>query len=109
MVHAAELSARLTAIERQLVQPKGEEGLQIEPKLLSQMAWVNTIVSSADAKPTDQSVSRYRDVNAQLATHLEALRVVIDTDVPRFNALVREQGVPPVVVPAPGPRTVSQP
>jgi len=101
---AAELSARLTAIERQLVQPKGEEGLQIEPKLLSQMAWVNTIVSSADAKPTDQSVSRYRDVNAQLATHLEALRVVIDTDVPRFNALVREQGVPPVVVPAAGGR-----
>ncbi|MBI3981529.1 MAG: glycosyl hydrolase, partial [Gemmatimonadetes bacterium] len=105
---ADDLTAKLTAIERQLVQPSGEEGLQIEPRLLSQIAWVNSIVSSADARPTDQSMTRFNDVKAQLATHLDALRAVIETDVARFNAMVRERGVPPVVVPAAGGRVAAQ-
>jgi hypothetical protein len=105
---ADDLTAKLTAIERQLVQPSGEEGLQIEPRLLSQIAWVNSIVSSADARPTDQSVTRFNDVKAQLATHLDALRAVIETDVARFNEMVRERGVPPVVVPAAGGRVAAQ-
>jgi hypothetical protein len=91
--------AKLQGIERTLVQAKGEEGLAQEPKLLSQLAWVNAIVASADARPTDQAGVRVEDLKTQLAAQLQALRAVLDGDVARFNALVRERGVPPVAVP----------
>jgi hypothetical protein len=91
--------AKLQGIERTLVQAKGEEGLAQEPKLLSQLAWVNAIVASADARPTDQAGVRVEDLKTQLAAQLQALRAVLDGDVARFNALMRERGVPPVAVP----------
>jgi photosystem II stability/assembly factor-like uncharacterized protein len=102
------ITSKLAAVERELVQPKGEEGLALEPKLMSQMAWVNAIVASADARPTDQSGARFGDLKVQLATHLQRLRALLDGDVAQFNAMVRERGIPPVVVPA-GERRVATP
>ena len=40
----------------------------------------------------------YEDLAAKIDAQLTRLRQVIDTDVPAFNALVREQNVPAVVV-----------
>ena len=51
-----------------------------------------------DAAPTDQSYVVYEDLAAKIDAQLTRLRQVIDTDVPAFNALVREQNVPAVVV-----------
>jgi predicted transcriptional regulator len=96
---AGSVTTKLEVIERKLAQPKGEEGLALEPRLMSQLSWLNSIVASADARPTDQSAARFGDLKAQLAAHLEELRNVLDGDVARFNALVRERGIPPVVVP----------
>lgn len=93
------ITAKLRAIEALLVQPKGDEGLALEPRLMSQIAWVNTIVASADARPTDQAGVRFTDLKGQLATHLQALDTVLSGDVAQFNAMVRERGIPPVVVP----------
>ena len=44
------------SVERQLVQPKGEEGLALEPKLMSQLAWLNSIVASADVMTLDEAL-----------------------------------------------------
>jgi hypothetical protein len=51
-----------------------------------------------DAAPTDQSYVVYEDLTTKIDAQLGRLRQVIDTDVPAFNAMVREQNVPAVVV-----------
>jgi len=40
----------------------------------------------------------YEDLTAKIDAQLARLRQVVDTDVPAFNALVREQNVPAVVI-----------
>lgn len=102
------ISKKLAAIEQRLIQPRGG-GLAHQPMLTDQLAWLNSIVASADAKPTDQSHTRLRDLEAELASHLSALRGVLDTDVAEFNRLVQERGVPPIVVPHAGARRVTEP
>jgi hypothetical protein len=55
-------------------------------------------VGGGDAAPTDQSYVVYEDLAGKIDTQLGRLRQVIDTDVPAFNALVREQSIPAVVI-----------
>lgn len=87
-----------------LIMVEGNErkgsGLAHQPMLTDQLAWLNSIVASADAKPTDQSYARFRDLESELASQLYAVPNVLETDLAQFNRMVRDRGVPPIVVPA---------
>ncbi len=96
---AEEIAKKLAAVEDKLIQRKGA-GLAHQPMLTSQLAWLNNIVASADAKPTDQSYSRFRDLESELTSQLDVVRNVLETDLAHFNRMVRDRGVPPIVVPA---------
>jgi hypothetical protein len=96
---AQQIARKLLAIEDQLIQRKGA-GLVHQPMLTEQLAWLNSIVASADAKPTEQSYTRFRDLDNELTSHLETLRGLLEADVVQFNRMVQERGVPPVVVPS---------
>jgi len=50
------------------------------------------VPASADARPTDQSES-------ELDGRLEALRSVLENDPVRFNTVMRERGVLPIILP----------
>jgi fumarate hydratase class II len=55
-------------------------------------------VASADAAPTAQSYAVYEDLSAKIDKELQALKGALDTDVPAFVKLVKDQDVPAIVI-----------
>ena len=95
------LSERLTGIEKKLVNPElksNQDVLNFPPALDHQLIGIASAVSSADTKPTDSAWTYYKEVSAQLATILKELDGVLGKDLADFNAEVRREDIPPVVV-----------
>ncbi len=99
---ADSLKRRLGAIEEQLYQVKnrsGQDPLNYPIRLNNRLAALGSVVSSADARPTEQSLTVFELLQTELRTQLDRLRALLDTDVPAFNAMVRSANVPALVVP----------
>ena len=96
---AEAMSEKLTAVEGKLIQTKRGSLVAVQLMLHSQFGWLNTIVNSADARPTDQSHERFEELKTELARSLGELQEVLNTDLAAFNEMVRALGVPPVIVP----------
>jgi photosystem II stability/assembly factor-like uncharacterized protein len=99
---AEDVVEKLTAIEEKLNQTKSESNqdpLNFPPMLDNQIIYLYGIVAGSEARPTGGSYVRYEALKAELAEQLDALEQVTATDLAEFNALVREEAVPPVVVP----------
>ena len=98
------LAEKLTAIEKKLVNPdlkSSQDVLNFPPALDHQFAGLLSVVSSADAKPTDSSWTYLKQIQGQLDASLAELKTAFERDLADFNKLVRENDVPPVVVPPP--------
>jgi hypothetical protein len=98
---AKALSAKLTAIEEELYQTKNQSNqdpLNYPIRLNNKLAALAGSISGADAQPTAQQVAVYEDLTARINAQLEKLKQVMNTDVPAFNKLVRDQNVPAVWV-----------
>ena len=97
---AKALSEKLTAIEKKLVNPDvkaNQDVLNFPPALDHQFAGLASVVSSADAKPTDSSVVYYRKIRGELDGIEKELKAALDTDLAAFNRAVQDAGIPPVV------------
>jgi len=95
------LSEKLTAIEKKLVNPdlkSNQDVLNFPPALDHQLIGIAVAVASADSKPTDSSWTYYKEVSGKLASILAELDSVLGKDLADFNALVRKEEIPPVVV-----------
>ena len=95
------LDKKLTAVEEELYQTKNQSSqdpLNFPIRLNNKLAALAGVVGGADAAPTDQAYVVYEDLTGKIDAQLAKLRQVIDTDVPAFNALVRDQNVPAVVI-----------
>ena len=95
------LSEKLTVIEKKLVNPElksNQDILNFPPALDHQFIGIAVAVASADSKPTDSSWTYYKEVSGKLASILADLDGVLGKDLANFNALVRQQEIPPVVV-----------
>jgi len=100
---AKPLVEKLTAIEEKLIQTKsqsGQDALNFPPQLDGQWATLLSEIGSADARPTDGSYSRFEELKPELGGHLAKLKEVLDTDLPAFNARVREKGILPIILTA---------
>ncbi len=98
---AEALDKKLTAVEEELYQTKNQSSqdpLNFPIRLNNKLSALAGVVGGGDAPPTDQSYVVYEELTAKIDAQLARLRQVVDTDVPAFNALVREQNVPAVVV-----------
>ena len=98
------LSDKLTAIEKKLVNPDvkaNQDVLNYTPALDHQFAGLASVVSSADARPTDSSVAYEKQIRAQLDAILAELKGVLDRDLSAFNRAVQDSGIPPVVAARP--------
>ena len=94
------LSDELTAIEKKLVNPDvkaNQDVLNFPPALDHQFAGLASVVSSADAKPTDGSVVYYQKIRGDLDEIEKELKGVWEGDLAAFNRAVQESGVPAVV------------
>jgi hypothetical protein len=94
------LSERLSAVEAELVRvPRGSIMGYDRPRYVRELGYLNNIVSSADAPPTDQATERYGELRSGLAERLDELEAVFRDDLGAFNELIRDRGIPPVIVP----------
>jgi len=95
------LDKKITAVEEALYQTRNQSSqdpLNFPIRLNNKLAALAGVVGGGDAAPTDQSYVVYEDITAKIDAQLAQLRQVMTTDVPAFNALVREQNVPAIVV-----------
>jgi enamine deaminase RidA (YjgF/YER057c/UK114 family) len=104
---AESLRTRLSAIEEEIYQVRNQSSqdpLNYPIRLNNRIAALAGVVASADARPTDQSVEVFEMLSAALETQLAALRRVVETDVPAFNARVRTLDIPALFVRESGAR-----
>jgi Sortilin, neurotensin receptor 3, len=95
------LAAKLTSIEEALYQTKNkssQDPLNYPIRLNNKLSSLASVVESADAAPTDQSLAVYQELAGQIDAELAKLKTAIDVDLAEFNRRVREQNVPAVVV-----------
>jgi photosystem II stability/assembly factor-like uncharacterized protein len=98
---AKDLVERLSEVEAEIYQVKnrsGQDPLNYPIRLNNKIAALTGVVSSADAKPTDQSYAVYDDLSAKLQVQLDLLATIVDGGVPAFNEFVRERDVPAVLL-----------
>jgi hypothetical protein len=98
---ADSLRRRLTAVEEQIYQTKnrsGQDPLNFPIRLNNRIASLSGVVAGGDARPTDQSYQVFDQLSTELQAQLDRLRQVVETDVPAFNAMVREANVPALIV-----------
>ncbi|MGI8854549.1 MAG: WD40/YVTN/BNR-like repeat-containing protein, partial [Thermomicrobiales bacterium] len=98
---AKKLKEGLSSVEEELVQTRwksSRDALTAPSKLNVKIATLMGVVSGADGAPTEQSREVFASVIQRLDQQLERLDTVLGRDVPRFNALVREQDLPALTI-----------
>lgn len=95
---AQSLSERLTAVENDLVRTIPGSPFSHEPQWHNHLALLATYVASADARPTQQSRERFKDLEAELERHRSDLRSIFE-EVAALNKRLRSRNVSHVIVP----------
>ncbi len=102
VAEAAEaLAKKLTAVEEALYQTKNkssQDPLNYPIRLNDKLAGLGSVVRSADAAPTAQSLAVWDDLAGRIDRELAMLKRTLDEDVPAFVKLVEEQHVPAIVL-----------
>lgn len=96
---ARSVIAKLDAIETELIVPgehKDTFGLNERSRLNVKLASVISIIASADAKPTTQSLEVAAIYAAEIDDQLGHLKEILETDLIEFNTLIRDTGLPAV-------------
>jgi photosystem II stability/assembly factor-like uncharacterized protein len=99
---AAQVEAKLTAVEQQLMQTENQsrqDPLNFPPRLDAQLVYLYSVVGGADAPPTDGAYERFADLSRELDTVQAELREVLEADVGAFNDALTQAGAPPIIVP----------
>jgi hypothetical protein len=98
------LTKSLTSVEEALYQTKNQSNqdpLNYPIRLNNKLSALAGVVASADGPPTASSYAVYDELSAKIDAELAKLKTVLDTDLAAFNALVRDKGVPAVVLKKP--------
>ena len=104
VIEAADaLDKKMTPIEEILIQVKmksSEGNLRYPNQLNEQFDSLSHTIEYADAAPTRPQYAVYDFLNGKLQEQLNALREVLDRDLPALNELMRKTGVPALTVPS---------
>jgi hypothetical protein len=98
---AESLTKSVTAVEEALYQTKNQSSqdpLNFPIRLNNKLSALAGVVASADGAPTASSSAVYEDVAGRIDVELAKLKKILDTDLSAFNQLVKEKGVPAVVM-----------
>jgi len=91
------LRQHLSAVEEEIYQVRNrssQDPLNYPIKLNNKIAALMGVAASADARPTDQSLTVFAELSAALRVQLDRLGRIVDTEVPAFNQLVRDANIP---------------
>ncbi len=98
---ARKIQDRLTSVEGALIQAKsksGQDPLNYPILLDNKLAALARVVAAADARPTDASYVLFEELVAAADEELAKLDAVLKKDIVAFNTLVRDAGVPAVII-----------
>jgi photosystem II stability/assembly factor-like uncharacterized protein len=98
---AKTLIDRLTEVEGQMTQPKGEAGqdsLNYAGRLDNQIVVLNQYVTGTDRKLSQPITERYADLKPQYEALAAKWTAVLTTDVATFNAAATRAGATPIVI-----------
>jgi hypothetical protein len=96
-----EILKKLIAVEDVLIQSKsksGQDPLNYPIMLDNKIAALASVVAHADARPTDQSYEVFQYLSAKAGEQLEILKGIFDEDIPAFNKIIQESGIPAIVM-----------
>ena len=96
---ARELREKLETLEQELIQVDAEtaaDWLRLPARLNYKLAALTTVVSSADAAPPQQAYDVFEHLCESVDAQLQHLQELIDKEVPAFNQLVSDAGLPAV-------------
>lgn len=102
---AATMDEKLTGIEGALIRPGKHDdmfGGQTPARLNEKLASLISVMASADAPPTEQSLRLSARYTGEIDAQLERLDDVLGGDLVEFNDLMAEADLPAVEVAAPG-------
>ena len=95
------LNKNMTAVEVELIQTKSksrQDPLNFPIRLNNKIAALAGVVSRSNGRPTTQSYDVFDDLYGQIEAQLATLKEIMESDVPAFNQLVRDQDIPAVWV-----------
>ncbi|MBI2221943.1 MAG: glycosyl hydrolase [Acidobacteria bacterium] len=104
------LLEKLSSVENVLVPTDRDhlmKNLDAPPKLIAEYRALYAYVASADAKPTTGAAARFHDLKLRLTEQLTAAAQALETDLRAFNAMLRDRGIPSVIVPSRRSATVT--
>ena len=91
---------QLTSVEDSLYQTKnksGEDPLNFPIRINNQLAALLGFVSSGERRPPKQAYDVYAVLAPKLDAELTRLRRVMDTNLPKANAMLKAAGQPDIV------------
>ena len=86
----------LSEVEDSLYQTKnrsGQDPLNYPIRLNNRIGALLGVVQSADGRPTEQSYAVYGVLSKELSTQLTKLRQLVNTNLPKLNAMLRAAGL----------------
>jgi len=98
---AKTLKHKLSSAEDVLIQSKSksrQDPLNYPIKLDNKIAALAGIVSSTDARPTDQSHEVFKELSARADEQLAKLQDILKKDLPDFNKLVKKADIPAIII-----------
>src|SRR6185295_9880948 len=101
---SAKFATGLSEVEDSLYQTKnrsGQDPLNYPIRLNNRIGALMGVVSSSDGRPTNQSFDVYTVVTKELNVQTSKLRRILNTDLPRINAMLRAAGLKPIDSPGP--------
>ena len=88
--------SKLSTIEEALYQvsnQSNQDPLNFPIKLNNRLASLRRSVENGDAKPTDGAYKVFKELSAELETHLGRLNGTLEKDLPKVNALLEANGI----------------
>jgi photosystem II stability/assembly factor-like uncharacterized protein len=98
---AESLKEKLSSVEGELIRPGKHDdmfGGQEPARLNEKLASVISVIASADAPPTKQSLELTAKYSGEIDTQLERLEELLAGDLDEFNALMADSDLPAVEV-----------
>ena len=98
---ADSINNRMTKIEEALYQTKAKSGqdvLNYPIRLNDQISGLYDYAASGNYPPTQQVKDAYSFLSVKADAELKKLRAIMETDLPKFNALIREKQLPVIGV-----------
>jgi photosystem II stability/assembly factor-like uncharacterized protein len=99
-----DLDTKLAAIQDEMIEGRNhsnEDSLSFGVKLDGQLSGLAMYVTGgSDSAPTAAAVARYEVLRGQIEASLAKWKAVVETDLPGFQKLTRDQNIEAIIVPA---------